>query len=77
MELREFIKTTIRECLNEQQILKENLDIDMNKLLNLFISDPVKFMEILNIDNNKPLSQTNSIKLSLAVAKSKNDLLRN
>lgn len=77
MELREFIKTTIRKCLNEQQILKENLDIDMNKLLNLFISDPVKFMEILNIDNNKPLSQTNSIKLSLAVAKSKNDLLRN
>lgn len=78
MELREYIKTTIREYLNEQQNKKESfINIDMNKLLNLFIADPVKFIEIFNINNDKPLSQTDSIKLSLAVAKTKIDMTKN
>ena len=77
-DLRKFIKTTIREYLNEQQNKKESfINIDMNKLLNLFIADPVKFIEIFNINNDKPLSQTDSIKLSLAVAKTKIDMTKN
>ena len=47
MELRNFIATTLREYLNEQHILKENNnldDIDISKLLNKFISDPVELM---------------------------------
>ena len=78
MELKKFIATTIREYLNEQQILNESFEnIDMSKLLNLFIKDPVNFMEIFGIDNNKPLPQTKSVKLSLAIAKGKNDLIKN
>jgi hypothetical protein len=78
MKLRKFIVTTLREYLNEQQILNESFEnIDMSKLLNLFIHDPVNFMEIFDIDNNQLLPQTKSIKLSLAIAKSKNDLIKN
>lgn len=63
---------------NKQQKLNENfIDINMDKLLNLFITDPVRFMEIFNIDNNKVLTQAQSIKLSLASAKGKRDLIKN
>lgn len=81
-KLRNFIKTTIREFLNEQKILNENnnLDnIDMTKLLNKFISDPLEFMKIFNYDyvNSGGLfSPTQTMKLSLFVAKYKDGLYK-
>lgn len=80
MELRKFIKTIIREYLNEQQMLNDNnnLDnIDMTKLLNKFISDPLEFMKIFNYDyvNSGGLfSPEQTMKLSLFVAKYKHGL---
>lgn len=80
MELRKFIKTTIREYLNEQQILKENNnldDIDISKLLNKFISDPVELMRILNVSTVDLLSPEQSMKLTLFAAKFKDGLYKN
>ena len=81
-KLKNFIKTTIREFLNEQKILNENnnLDnIDMGKLLNKFISDPLEFMKIFNYDyvNSGGLfSPEQTMKLSLFVAKYKDGLYK-
>jgi len=77
MELRNFIKTAIREYLNEQQILKENNnldDIDISKLLNKFISDPVELMRILNVSTVDLFSPEQSMKLTLFAAKFKDGL---
>lgn len=81
-KLKNFIKTTIREFLNEQKILNENnnLDnIDMGKLLNKFIYDPLEFMKIFNYDyvNSGGLfSPEQTMKLSLFVAKYKDGLYK-
>jgi pimeloyl-ACP methyl ester carboxylesterase len=72
MELIKTIKEVIQEYLNEQQILKENNnldDIDISKLLNKFISDPVELMRILNVSTVDLLSPEQSMKLTLFAAK--------
>ena len=45
MELRKFIKTTIREYLNEQQNVENNLNANFNKW----------FGSSVMIENNKPI----------------------
>jgi hypothetical protein len=80
MELIKTIKEVIQEYLNEQQILKENNnldDIDISKLLNKFISDPVELMRILNVSTVDLLSPEQSMKLTLFAAKFKDGLYNN
>ncbi len=62
MELRKFIATTIREYLNEQQMLRENLDLStfdnakdvtLPGTSNIFDNESnVKIIEIVGIANN-------------------------
>jgi hypothetical protein len=81
MRLRKFIKTALRECLDEQQILKESNslnDIDMSKLLNKFIQDPIEFVRIFNINpKHSTLPPEMTLKLSLFSAKFKIDVSLN
>lgn len=75
--LKQIIKEEISQILNENS----NLDnIDMTKLLNKFISDPLEFMKIFNYSyvnsNNWPVSPEATMKLSLFVAKYKDGLYK-
>lgn len=73
MDKRKYIAT-----LHEYQLLKENVslnDINISDLLNKFITDPKKFMDIFKVSD--PSHFQRFIKLSLAIAKWKSLKINN